>query len=86
MPEQARDHVGVHEQKDGNHYVGAAPIAGRVSGATLIAVADAAERAGSRRVRFTPLQKLVVLDVAPSEVDDLRTALAGLGLHGPQNL
>jgi sulfite reductase (ferredoxin) len=81
VPEQQKDHVGVHKQKDGNFYVGAAPIAGRVSGTTLVAVADAAEKAGSHRVRFTPLQKLVVLDVARSEVDDLRTALAGLGLQ-----
>ena len=27
-----RDHIGVHEQKDGNVYVGIAPTAGRVSG------------------------------------------------------
>jgi len=81
VPEQPRDHVGVHEQRDGNVYVGAAPIAGRVSGSTLVAVADAAEAAGSRRVRFTPLQKLIVLDVPKSEVDGLRTALAGLGLQ-----
>ena len=26
------DHVGVHPQKDGRHYVGAAPVVGRVSG------------------------------------------------------
>ena len=30
-----RDHVGVHEQKDGNYYIGIAPIAGRISGAKL---------------------------------------------------
>jgi sulfite reductase (ferredoxin) len=81
VPEQPRDHVGVHEQRDGNVYVGAAPIAGRVSGSTLVAVADAAEAVGSHRVRFTPLQKLIVLDVSKSEVDNLRTALAGLGLQ-----
>ncbi|MFL6120489.1 nitrite/sulfite reductase [Actinophytocola sp.] len=81
VPDQPHDHIGVHQQKDGNFYVGAAPIAGRVSGSTLVAVADAAEKAGSRRVRFTPLQKVIVLDVPRSEVDDLRTALAGLGLQ-----
>jgi sulfite reductase (ferredoxin) len=81
VPDQPHDHIGVHRQKDGNFYVGAAPIAGRVSGSTLVAVADAAEKAGSKRVRFTPLQKLIVLDVPQSEVDKLRTALAGLGLQ-----
>ncbi|MBB4904689.1 nitrite/sulfite reductase [Actinophytocola algeriensis] len=81
VPDQPRDHIGVHRQKDGHFYLGAAPIAGRVSGAKLIAVADAAEKAGSHRVRFTPLQKLIVLDVARSEVDSLKTTLAGLGLQ-----
>ncbi|MGX7827039.1 nitrite/sulfite reductase [Actinokineospora sp. 24-640] len=75
------DHVGVHRQKDGNFYVGAAPIAGRVSGTILIDVAKAAERAGSRRVRFTPQQKLVVLDVPETEVSGLRADLAKLGLQ-----
>ncbi|WP_410569444.1 nitrite/sulfite reductase [Amycolatopsis sp. cmx-4-61] len=75
------DHVGVHAQKDGSFYVGAAPIAGRVSGSTLVAVADAAERAGSGRVALTPLQKLVVLDVPADRVDRLKAELAELGLQ-----
>ncbi|HKN55745.1 MAG TPA: nitrite/sulfite reductase [Amycolatopsis sp.] len=75
------DHVGVHAQLDGKFYVGAAPVAGRVSGATLIAVAKAAERAGSNRVRLTPQQKLVVLDVPEAEVATLQAELAVLGLH-----
>ena len=60
--------------------MGAAPIAGRVSGGTLVAVAKAAERAGSRRVRLTPLQKLLVLDVDGPDVDGLRTELLSIGL------
>jgi sulfite reductase (ferredoxin) len=79
-PDVQRDHVGVHLQKDGRYYVGAAPIAGRVSGSTLIAVAKAAERAGSGRVRLTPQQKLVVLDVPEAEVPGLQAELAELGL------
>jgi len=79
-PEVQRDHVGVHRQKDGKYYVGAAPVAGRVSGSTLIAVAKAAERAGSGRVRLTPLQKIVVLDVPEAEVPGLQAELAELGL------
>ncbi|TNC19940.1 nitrite/sulfite reductase [Amycolatopsis alkalitolerans] len=80
VPEVQRDHVGVHRQKDGRFYVGAAPIAGRVSGSLLIATAKAAERAGSNRVRLTPQQKLVVLDVPEAEVSGLQAELAELGL------
>jgi sulfite reductase (ferredoxin) len=75
------DHVGVHKQKDGKRYVGAAPIAGRVSGSILVELAKAAERAGSGRVRLTPHQKVVVLDVAESEVEQLSADLAKLGLQ-----
>jgi sulfite reductase (ferredoxin) len=77
---QVRDHIGTHRQRDGRFYVGAAPVAGRVSGSTLVAVAKAAERAGSNRVRLTPQQKLVVLDVAEADLAGLRTELAGIGL------
>ncbi|MDQ7806993.1 nitrite/sulfite reductase [Amycolatopsis sp. A133] len=75
------DHVGVHPQVDGKFYVGAAPIAGRSSGGTLVAVAKAAERAGSGRVRLTPQQKVVVLDVPEAQVAALSAELAELGLE-----
>jgi sulfite reductase (ferredoxin) len=75
-----RDHVGVHPQRDGRYYVGAAPRAGRTSGTALTAVADAAEQHGSGRVRLTAEQKLVVLDVPPERVSGLVDALAALDL------
>ncbi|WP_290056566.1 nitrite/sulfite reductase [Amycolatopsis solani] len=75
------DHVGVHPQVDGTFYVGAAPVAGRSSGGTLVAVAKAAERAGSGRVRLTPQQKLVVLDVPEAQVAALSAELSELGLE-----
>jgi sulfite reductase (ferredoxin) len=73
--------VGVHRQRDGRAYVGVAPASCRVSGTTLVALADAAERAGSGRVRFTPQQKIVVLDVADDQVDALKAELNTLGLQ-----
>jgi len=74
------DHVGIHAQKDGRVWVGLAPTVGRVSGQVLAALADAAEAAGSGRVRFTPQQKLLLLDVDPERVDDLLAAVEPLGL------
>ncbi|MFQ6170637.1 nitrite/sulfite reductase [Oryzobacter sp. R7] len=74
------DHVGVHLQKDGNHYVGAAPVVGRVSGDVLHGLADLMEAAGTDRVRLTPHQKLVVLDVPPAALDTLVSGLEDLGL------
>lgn len=75
-----RDHVGVHAQQDGSFWVGVAPIAGRVSGTTLYAVAELASRHGSGRVRLTAHQKLLVLDVPEGEVAALTAGLDDLGL------
>ena len=41
---------------------------------------DLAEAAGSNRVRFTPYQKLIVLDVADDKLAELRAGLDALGL------
>ncbi|MEB3983422.1 nitrite/sulfite reductase [Mycobacterium sp. 663a-19] len=75
------DHVGVQRLKNGLNAVGFAPIAGRVSGTILSTVADLAEQAGSNRVRFTPYQKLVVLDVPDDKLDDLIAGVEALGLQ-----
>jgi sulfite reductase (ferredoxin) len=81
IPAHPVDHVGVHRQRDGRNYVGVAPASGRVSGTTLVALADAAERAGSGRVRLTPQQKVVVLDVPDDAVDALKAELNIIGLQ-----
>jgi sulfite reductase (ferredoxin) len=74
------DHVGVQKLKNGLNAIGVSPIAGRVSGTILQKVADLAEAAGSDRVRFTPYQKLIILDVPDSEVATLTAELDALGL------
>ena len=65
----------MHPQQDGRFWVGVAPVAGRVSGTTLNAVAELAERHGSGRVRLTAQQKLLVLDVPQAEVAALADGL-----------
>jgi sulfite reductase (ferredoxin) len=74
------DHVGVQKLKNGKNAVGVAPIAGRVTGTILSKVADLAEAAGSDRIRFTPYQKLVILDVPDDKLDELRAGLDAIGL------
>ncbi|BBX69453.1 nitrite/sulfite reductase [Mycolicibacterium psychrotolerans] len=74
------DHVGVQRLKNGLNAVGVAPIAGRVSGTILSKVADLAESVGSDRIRFTPYQKLIVLDVPDENVAKLVEQLDALGL------
>ena len=75
------DHVGVQRLKNGLNAVGVASIAGRVSGTILTAVADLVERVGSDRIRLTPYQKLVILDVPDDKLDELIAGLDALGLQ-----
>jgi sulfite reductase (ferredoxin) len=81
LPDRPVDHIGVHPQRDGRRYVGAAPVVGRVSGGQLGRLADVVEAHGSDRVRLTPYQKLLVLDVPPDRVESLIDALRGIGLE-----
>jgi sulfite reductase (ferredoxin) len=80
QPPARGDHVGVHAQKDGRFYVGATPVVGRVNGTTLAKLADIVSDHGSDRVRLTPYQKLLVLDVAEDRVESLAAALDAIGL------
>ena len=85
------DHVGVQKLKNGRNAVGVAPIAGRVSGTILSAVADLMERAGADRARLTAYQKLIILDVPDDKLADFIAGMDALGLpsrpsHWRQNL
>jgi len=80
------DHVGVHKQKDGRFYIGATPIVGRVSGPTLAKLADLLEAHGSTRLRTTPHQKLVFLDIPEESVEPFIAGLDELGLSARPSL
>ena len=80
-PGGRRDHVGVHPQKDGKFFVGAALRVGRLTGTKLTQVADLAEAHGSGHVHTTVEQKLIVLDVSADQVDSLVDGLEKLDLQ-----
>jgi sulfite reductase (ferredoxin) len=80
------DHVGVHAQKDGKFYIGLAPVAGRINGATLTGVGDLVEKYGAAGARLTAHQKLVVLGVGESDIEPLIAELAAINLEArPSN-
>ena len=76
-----RDHIGVHEQKDGNLYIGVKPTLGHMSGEQLIALADLAEKYGVTDLRFTPFKEVLLLGVAPNTAANLQADLEGMGLY-----
>lgn len=79
-PVAHRDHVGVHEQKDGRLYVGIAPVVGRVSGTMLAALADLMDKHDVEGARLTAYQKIVLIGVDKERADGLLDDLDGIGL------
>jgi ferredoxin-nitrite reductase len=65
------DHVGVHEQNDGNYYVGLNVLVGRMGADDALALADLAEEYGSGEVRLTQRQNIIVTDVPEENLDPL---------------
>jgi sulfite reductase (ferredoxin) len=76
-----RDHIGIHEQRDGRYYLGVSPSVGRSTGTQLWQVADLAQEYGSGRVRTTVQQKLIVLDVPGERTAELAGELAARDLR-----
>jgi sulfite reductase (ferredoxin) len=79
-PEKQGDHIGVHEQKDGKFFIGAAPIVGRVNGDILVALGDLVAKYGALGARLTAYQKLVVLGVEAKDTDAFCADLEKIGL------
>ncbi len=63
------DHVGVHEQPDGNYYVGLNVLVGRVGAEEMIEMADIAEKYGSGETRLTQRQNVILMDVPEERLD-----------------
>lgn len=75
----ARNHLGVHDQSDGRHYVGVPVHLGLVTGDQMIALAALAEGLGGD-VRLTRQQNLVLTNVAAGRLDEVTARLAEIGL------
>jgi sulfite reductase beta subunit-like hemoprotein len=75
----ASNHLGVHEQADGRHYVGVPVHLGLVTGDQMIAVAELAESVGGD-IRLTRQQNFVITNVAAERLHDVAERLAELGL------
>ncbi|MFC7176576.1 nitrite/sulfite reductase [Halosegnis marinus] len=64
------DHVGVHEQPDGNYYVGLSVLVGRMGAEDTRTLAHLADEYGSGEVRITQRQNLIVTDVDSDRLDE----------------
>ncbi|WOH94215.1 nitrite/sulfite reductase [Corynebacterium urealyticum] len=75
-----RDHVGIHQQRDGKVYLGVKPTVGHTDGTQLQRLAELAESYGSTRLRTTPDKELLFLDLTPENADKLAADLEKEGL------
>jgi len=66
---QHGDHVGVHEQPDGNYYVGLDVLVGRMGADDALELAGLADDYGSGEVRLTQRQNVIVTDVDADRLD-----------------
>ena len=66
------DHIGVHEQRDGNYYVGLNVLVGRMGAEETVALARVADEYGSGEVRVTQRQNVLITDVPEDRLDELR--------------
>jgi len=80
VPTRQGDHIGVHQQKDGKFFIGAAPVVGRVNGQILSGLGDLVEKYGATGARLTAYQKLVVLGVDGKDTDAFTAHLEKIGL------
>ena len=76
-----RDHLGVIPQKQAGLYtVGASVIRGRITPTQLRLAADLAERYADGRIRATPMQNLLLVNIPKPHVQTVVSALASNGL------
>ncbi|QIB75968.1 ferredoxin--nitrite reductase [Halogeometricum borinquense] len=64
------DLIGVHEQKDGNYFVGLNVLVGRMGAEDVLELADLADEYGSGEVRLSQRQNVIVTDVPEEDLDD----------------
>ncbi|EMA48485.1 nitrite/sulfite reductase [Halococcus salifodinae] len=69
--EGKHDHIGVHEQANGQYYVGLSTPVGRVPAGEAIGLADLADEYGSGEVRLSRRQNPLLMDVPEENLDDL---------------
>jgi sulfite reductase beta subunit-like hemoprotein len=75
----ASNHLGVHDQSGGRHYVGVPVHVGLITGDQMIALADLAESLDGD-VRVTRQQNFVLTNVPADRLDEVTAKLAEIGL------
>ncbi len=81
LPQEKHGHLGIHDQKQaGLNYVGVTTAIGRLRSEQVRGLARVAERFGSRTIRLTVWQNLLISDIPTPDLPAALEAIAALGL------
>ncbi len=84
-PKDKQGHLGIHQQKDGKHYIGVLTPVGRVSVPQMLALADIADEFGSGEIRLTVWQNLIIPGIPEEKLQAAITAIQATGLDHRSN-
>ena len=82
--DEAGDYVGVHDQVDGQNFVGLSVLVGRMGADDVIELAELAEAYGSELVGLTQRQNIIVADIADEDLEAFDIGLGGGLGENPQ--
>ncbi|MCF7805230.1 MAG: ferredoxin--nitrite reductase [Candidatus Marinimicrobia bacterium] len=68
-----RDHIGLHEQKNGNYYAGLHVPTGRFKGDWFIEAANLSDEYGNGEIRLTQRQNIIIPDIPEERLDTFQT-------------
>jgi len=84
-----RDYLGEHEQGDGKRFFGVFVQNGRIGDTEHVRMKTALREIVQRfkpGVRFTPMQSVLLTDLEPHQIDDIRRTLEAHGIKTEHNL
>lgn len=83
-PKTKHGHLGIHTQRDGNHYIGVCIPVGRMSAAQMQAIAAIAERYGRGELRLTVWQNLLIPHIPTEHLAAAQSEIRAAGFsHEP---
>ncbi len=84
-PKSKQGYLGIHQQKDGKHYIGVLTPVGRISVPQMLALADVADEFGRGEIRLTVWQNLIIPGIPEEKLQAAITAIQATGLDHRNN-
>jgi ferredoxin-nitrite reductase len=84
-PKSKQGYLGIHQQKDGKHYIGVLTPVGRISVPQMLALADVADEFGRSEIRLTVWQNLIIPGIPEEKLQAAITAIQATGLDHRNN-